>query len=389
MARNARAMLVSKALTSESNFMAKRIRLITGLILFAFLTSHLLNLSFGLISLEALDDSRLWFLFFWATKPGVALIMISVVTHLVLGLTALYNRNTLKMNRSDIVQLILGLVIFPLLFGHMLGVVIGPLMTGTRQTYFSILTLFWVLDPVIGLKQVIVTVITWIHGCMGLVIWMRIQAWWPRVAGFVYPLVIAIPLLALLGMVEAGKEVIELNKDPNVAAAALKILSATPDIFETLLMMQTMGLSGYFAILTIVLLARYVRVRKDRGVLNISYADGIRLDVKSGLTLLEISRMNNIPHASLCGGRGRCGTCRVRVHKGLNHLPEATERERKTLARVKAGSDTRLACQVIPGAGTISIERLLPAYIEPKDLRRARKSDGYETGDSLVAGGAE
>ena len=98
--------------------------------------------------------------------------------------------------------------------------------------------------------------------------------------------------------------------------------------------------------------------------------------------------MNNIPHASLCGGRGRFGTCRVRVHEGLDHLPEATERERKTLARVKAGSDTRLACQVIPGTGTISIERLLPAYIEPKDLRRARESEPDETGDNLVAGGA-
>ncbi len=281
--------------------MTKKIRLTTGLILFAFLTSHLLNLSFGLMSLKALDEARPWFLFFWATKPGVALIMISIATHLVLGLTALYNRNTLRMSRGDMVQLILGLVIFPLLFGHMLGVVIGPLMTGMRQTYFSILTLFWVLDPVLGLKQVIVTVITWIHGCMGLVIWMRIQSWWPRVAGFIYPLVIAIPLLALLGMVEAGKEVIELNKDPKVAEAALKILSATPDIFETLLFMQTMGLSGYFAILAFVLLARYIRVRKDRGVLNVSYADGTRLDVKSGLTLLEISRMNYIPNASVCG----------------------------------------------------------------------------------------
>ncbi len=368
--------------------MTKKMRLITGLILFTFLTTHLLNLSFGLISLNALETSRPWFLFFWATLPGVAVIMISIVTHLVLGLTALYNRNTLKMSRTDIVQLILGLVIFPLLFGHMLGVVIGPLITGTRQTYFSILTLFWVLDPVLGLKQVIVTVITWIHGCLGLVIWMRIQSWWPRVAGFTYPLVVAIPLLALLGMVEAGKEVIDLNKDPNVAKAALEILSKTPDILETLLFMQTMGLSGYFAILAFVLLARYVRVRKDGGALSISYADGTRLDVKSGLTLLEISRMNNIPHASLCGGRGRCGTCRVRVHEGWDHLPEATMLEQKTLARVNADPGVRLACQVIPDKGTISIERLLPAYIEPKDLRRARKSEGAETTQNLVAGGA-
>ena len=101
-----------------------------------------------------------------------------------------------------------------LLFGHLLGNVIGPMMTGVGQTYASILTLFWVLNPVLGLQQVIVTVVTWIHGCMGLVIWMRIQSMVDPRSGFIYPLVVAVPLLALLGMVEAGKEVIELNKDP-------------------------------------------------------------------------------------------------------------------------------------------------------------------------------
>ncbi len=160
--------------------MAKRVRLITGLVLFAFLTCHLLNLSFGLKSLAALDDSRQWFLYFWATRAGVALLVGSMMVHMMFGLFALYKRNTLRMNMTDTVQLVLGLLIFPLLFGHLLGTVIGPLMTGTRQSYFSILTLFWIWDPVLGLKQVVVTVITWIHGCMGLVIWMRIQSWWPR-----------------------------------------------------------------------------------------------------------------------------------------------------------------------------------------------------------------
>ncbi len=367
--------------------MVKRIRLISGLILFAFLTSHLLNLSFGLVSLEALDESRPWFLLFWATLPGIALIMISIVSHLALGLTALYQRNTLKMNRIDLVQLVLGLVIFPLLFGHMLGVVIGPIMTGTRQTYFSLLTLFWVLDPVLGFKQVIVTVITWVHGCMGLVIWMRIQSWWPRVAILVYPLVIAIPLLALLGMVEAGKEVIELNKDPKVTEASLKILASTPGIIEKILFMQTIGLSVYFAVLALVLLARHFRVRNVGGQLQIRYADGSELTLKSGLTLLEISRMNNIPHASLCGGKGRCGTCQVRIHAGGEYLPEISELEQKTLTRIGAAPGDRLACQVIPDTGTISIERLIPPYIEPKDLRRARKKQRQKIAVSQVEGG--
>ena len=106
--------------------------------------------------------------------------------------------------------------------------------------------------------------------------------------------------------------------------------------------------------------------------MSVTYADGTRLDVSAGLTLLEISRMNNVAHASLCWWEGRCGTCRVRVLEGIERLPEASEIERKILNRVKAEPDTRLACQVIPQSGAIRIERLLPPYIKPKDLRRAR-----------------
>ena len=66
--------------------MVKRIRLITGVILFAFLTCHLINLSFGLISLEALDSSRLWVLWFWSTGVGLSVLVGSMVFHLMLGL---------------------------------------------------------------------------------------------------------------------------------------------------------------------------------------------------------------------------------------------------------------------------------------------------------------
>ena len=355
--------------------MTKKLRLVTGIILFTFLTGHLLNLSFGLVSLTALDDSRQWFLFFWATLPGIAVLVGSMVIHLMLGLSALYQRNTLRMTAADTVQLVLGLLIFPLLFAHLLATVVGPLMTGTRHSYFSILTLFWVLDPAVGLKQVIVTMIAWIHGCMGLVIWMRIKPWWPRVAGFVYPLVVAIPLLALLGMVEAGKEVIELNKDPDFTEIALDILIPSEGFIDKLQSIANTGLLIYFATLLAVLIARAIRVRKDRATLIVTYNDGTQLNVTAGLTLLEISRMNNLPHASLCGGKARCGTCRIRVHEGMDKLPAATDFERKTLERINAGPDIRLACQVIPRSGAITIERLVPPHIEPKDLRHAQAAD--------------
>ncbi len=49
----------------------------------------------------------------------------------------------------------------------------------------------------------------------------------------------------------------------------------------------------------------------------VSYANGPTVLVQRGISLLDVSWINRIPHASVCGGRARCSTCRVRVIKGL------------------------------------------------------------------------
>jgi adenylate cyclase len=47
----------------------------------------------------------------------------------------------------------------------------------------------------------------------------------------------------------------------------------------------------------------------------------------------------------VCGGRGRCSTCRVRVEGGADALSPAGDAERRVLARVGAAPGVRLACQ--------------------------------------------
>jgi adenylate cyclase len=70
--------------------------------------------------------------------------------------------------------------------------------------------------------------------------------------------------------------------------------------------------------------------------------------VPLGFSVLEASRSAGIPHISVCGGRGRCSTCRVRVLDGHQRQPLPTPQERGTLARIKAGPHVRLACQFRP-----------------------------------------
>ncbi|MFQ5958358.1 MAG: 2Fe-2S iron-sulfur cluster-binding protein [Alphaproteobacteria bacterium] len=55
-----------------------------------------------------------------------------------------------------------------------------------------------------------------------------------------------------------------------------------------------------------------------------------------GATILDASRGAGIPHASVCGGRGRCSTCRVRIGRGIESLPPPSPAETRVLNRVGA-----------------------------------------------------
>ncbi len=98
-----------------------------------------------------------------------------------------------------------------------------------------------------------------------------------------------------------------------------------------------------------------------------------------GFTILDASRLAGIPHASVCGGRGRCSTCRVRVSDGLADLPAPSEAERRVLARVGAAPDVRLACQTRPSRD-VAVEPLLAPSVAPTeafatDVRQGREQE--------------
>jgi len=82
--------------------------------------------------------------------------------------------------------------------------------------------------------------------------------------------------------------------------------------------------------------------------------------------VLEILRDHGIPHASVCGGRARCTTCRIQVGRGGEQLPPPESLESKALERIKATPGTRLACQVRPTTD-LAITPLLAAEAHAED----------------------
>jgi adenylate cyclase len=99
---------------------------------------------------------------------------------------------------------------------------------------------------------------------------------------------------------------------------------------------------------------------RRRRVPLLMHSSGRTFPILPGATVLETLRENGVPHASICGGRARCTTCRILVTKGLDLLPAPSAIEADALARIGATAGMRLACQIRPTADT-SVMPLLAA----------------------------
>lgn len=345
----------------QAGFVLRRVRLATGLVLFGYLVTHFLNHSLGLVSLAAMEAGREWFLLLWRNPIGTVALYGALAIHLALAFWALYLRRSFNMPLWEATQLVLGMLVPPLLVIHLLGTRLSNALFDTNDTYAYIVLVQWVWQPWIGARQAAVLLIAWGHGCVGLHYWLRLRPWYAKAAPYLRAGALLLPVLALLGFAAAGREVARVYENPEwFAAAAATINFPTPEAVEFLYRLESYFLGGFFLLLAGVLAARVVRHRVfRRRRIAISYPGGRLVEVPRGTTILEASRMAGIPHASVCGGRGRCSTCRVRVREGLDRLPPASPEELKVLKRVGAAPDVRLACQTKPLAA-VAVEPLLP-----------------------------
>jgi adenylate cyclase len=358
--------------------LVNRTRLATGLVLFAYAATHLLNHSLGLISLDAMDAGRRVFVTIWFNPFGLTLLYGSLTIHLALAFWSIYRRRSLRMPLWEAAQLLLGLMIPPLLAIHVIGSRGAHQLYGTDTNYIYELLILWVFSPKDGVQLAFVLVILWMHGCIGLHFWLRLKSWYPRALPFVYAVALLVPVLALLGFAAGGREVARLAEDPDWLNQAVAELGfPDEDGVAVLYAIRDWFIGGFFACLAAALIGRAVRrwITSHRAVV-ITYPDGKKVEVQIGTTILDASRIAGIPHASVCGGRGRCSTCRVRISAGAQHLPPASDAERKVLDRVGAAPNVRLACQTRP-TGAIAIVPLLPAAASPRD---AQARPGYLQG---------
>jgi len=353
--------------------MIRQLRLLSGLVMLAYVTMHLANHAVGLISLAAMEDV-LWYIFrIWTNRPAQALLYGSFLVHYALALWALWQRRTLRLRASELTQIVLGFAIPILLARHVVGTRIGDNFFHTDVGYYAyLLWVYFVRSPDHGYLQMLVLVVAWGHAMIGLHFWLRVRPWYARVRSFALVFAVLVPILSLLGMIEAGRQVIALAADPNWAREAFARMTLPSPEAQALLEEITNGLSWFFGgMVAAVLLARALRRfwRRRHGLVRVGYPDGRFVDVTPGTSVLEASRLAGIPHASVCGGRGRCSTCRVRVRGDIHSIDPPEVAEQRVLRRIGATENVRLACQLRP-RGRVEVTPLLPPFAAAADGRR-------------------
>jgi adenylate cyclase len=359
----------------------RQLRLTTGLILFTFVTTHLLNHALGLISLDAMEAGRWWFTSVWRSVPGTVLLYGAVLTHVALAFWALYERRHLRLPAADAWQLGLGLVLPVLLVSHVVGTRLAHEVYGFEDSYGVVALALWELRPEAGARQVLVIALAWVHGCLGLRASLRLRPWYPRAVYALFAVALLVPVLATLGFVQGGREAAARARAAGGPAVVQRAANAPPPAGAAVLDAVREGLLWtYGALLGGVVIARAGRAwtARRRGSILLRYPDGREVHVPQGFSVLEASRLAGIPHASVCGGRGRCSTCRVRVDRGGEALVPPAEAERRVLRRVGAPPNVRLACQLRP-TRDVDVVPLLPAAATASDGgQRSASASGQE-----------
>jgi len=359
----------------------RQIRLGCGLVLFAYLISHFLNHALGNISMEALAAGVYYHVLFWRFPPVAIVFYGAALAHTGLGIWALYERREFRWKAIEPLQLVLGLSIPVLIISHIVGVRLGQSLFDHEKLYPQELYAFWVARPARIWLMSLVLIIAWVHGCIGLHFWLRMKGFYKRAAPFLLAAAVLIPTLALLGFYQGGRSVVADSDDADWrinnlsrrqvgTAAQQKVLDHISVDF----------LIGYLGLVGFVLLAKGARAIAERrgGMVTLSYGNGRTVRVPKGLSVLEASLRYHVPHASVCGGRARCSTCRIRVIGDSSSLPQPSPREAFVLNRVGAADPSiRLACQLRPETDLSFFQLFMPQVMSAN----ARGSQPHRIGE--------
>ena len=372
--------------TIDLNLIVRQLRIVSGLILLTYAALHLLNHSVGLISLNAADNVRVYFHALWRNPIGNFLLYGSLIVHIILAFYTIFSKSSYKITKIEWLQLIFPLIALWWLAQHIFAGFTLNKIYGVEESY-DFLTSIGLLDqesPSPWIPSIpayiynaatfgIMTLFIWGHGVIGLHRHLRFKSVFYNtnfnIFLFIYWIV---PIAAVLGYFASLKEksllgyIYNLETQGNLFYEAfLKIPQESHGVlFPVIYMIDTFYPFIFLGIVLIVIL-NLVRVNLF-GKIIVQYPEGKDIKIPKGVSVLEASRIAGIPHVSVCGGKGRCTTCRVKIISGLDNVNEPNSHEASIIKRLGFENDVRLACQLKPTKNISVLPLLNP---ETKEIK--------------------
>ena len=327
------------------------LRLGSALILLSFVICHLTAHCLLLVSFDDAEVMLNVLMYPWRSAIGGAVLLTAFLVHYSNALWSIYIRRSLRLSRWEWAQVALGLCIPFLLMFHVLATRVAALLFDVTTYYNTVFIVQWLLMPWVGAVQMLAVLTAWTHACIGIHFWLRTKSWYPTWRPLFFGYGLLLPALALAGYVTGGNQVLRQAKtDPDFAKLALEDSNLTDDTAASVTRLVYIGWGAAIGLLLLPFAGRGIRTwyYRSRKPPMLTHPSGRVVPILPGATVLETLRQNGIAHASVCGGRARCTTCRVMVTKGHDRLPAPAGLEAAALSRIEATPGLRLACQICP-----------------------------------------
>jgi adenylate cyclase len=354
------------------------VRSVTGVIIGLYVTMHPSNHALGLVSVDAQEAVRPWVMALWHSPPGQVLLYGSVSAHATVALVALVRRRHYRMPAWEATQILMGLAIPYLLLVHILNTRGTRILTGIDIDYRYEIANLWV-DPWTRFRQILLVLLVWGHFAVGLHFWLRIRSWYQRKFPAILTAYVMIPTAALLGFAEVGMTMTaRARAEPQwIQTMKKRGVPADPRRAQLRAALKDWAPRSWLVVVAVVFSAAQIRNWRQRHHrFKVTYPDDKVVEAPIGMSVLEVSPMVRRPHMSVCGGRARCTTCRVRITDTAGELPEPQEIEGNALQRIGAPTGVRLACQLRPEVN-VAVQPLL----HPSLTTSKRVASGREFGE--------
>ena len=342
----------------------RRARMYSGLVIFLYVTVHLVNHSMGLISLEVMEGLRQRVSAFNRNIVVSLTLYGALLVHTLLGFHHLLTRRSFKMSAKDWTQLVTSFALPLVLLPHIFASGYTPRFKDAQTSYKVVLD-GMLEDGGIYFMGLFV-IFVWVHGIIGITSMIKFHPVYQKYKNAFLVVSWLLPILAVLGAVTASKELAtDIENNKIIMEQVYAEANIGKELEAELMQTSDMLMVNYLFILLGVILFVFVlhQVRKAFRKIKITYPNGKEVRVAKGTSILEASREHRIGHVSMCGGRGRCSTCRVRVMSDIETLPPRNGIESIVAERLSLQDNVRLACQLRP-TSAVEVRPLVNAPVE-------------------------